>query len=239
MCAKNIDFDFYKRILNELCFQNQKFEEFTRAGTKKSYYEFIRSINRATTIDIDGFKHYINFYDGVTKVCIVISDDCDYVIKIGFTDDGYQGYAFLEESIYRAACAKNVEKFFAGCYLLGRFFAVDCYLMQYADIDGSAVDDDVRRHISDDLDERGEKYNDEDIDDAFYDIIDDCAYVEYLFPFYYNKEEVSKLLDFIYRYDINDLHNENIGYINGMLVLTDYSGFKSSNAVKTAKNLLA
>lgn len=44
----------------------------------------------------------------------------------------------------------------------------------------------------------------------------------------WNKEELHKLLDFCRDYDINDIHNNNIGWLNGELKIFDFCGFNSN-----------
>lgn len=44
---------------------------------------------------------------------------------------------------------------------------------------------------------------------------------------YHGDEMAKRLIDFINKFHINDLHTGNIGYISGIPVLVDYSGFYS------------
>ena len=57
----------------------------------------------------------------------------------------------------------------------------------------------------------------------FYDC-DDNWLLDFLI--YWGEEMLHDLANFLYDSDINDLHNGNIGYRNGVPVLVDYSGYK-------------
>ena len=238
MNTSSIDFEFYKRVLDELCFESLDFERFMEDGLKDSYFEFTHKLFKEhrdnVTIDIDGQTYDCIFRDGASKVCILIEDDYDYVIKIGFRDKAVDGMCKLEESLYRAACREGVSQFFAACYPLCTYRAVECFLMEYVDCDSNEIDSDVYRHISDEFANSGREYSNDDIYDECNDIEDECAYVSYLFPFYYSHEEVSRLENFLWRYDINDLHNENMGYSGDRIVLIDYSGYHCWNVATTA-----
>lgn len=238
MSTSSIDFEFYKRVLDELCFESLEFERFMEDGTRETYGKFTDKLYEEhcnnITIDIDGQIYDCVFHDGASKVCIVIEDD-DFVIKIGFRDKSVDGMCRFEESVYRAACREGVSQFFAACYPLCAYRAVDCFLMEYVECDSNEIDSDVYRHISDEFASSGREYSNDDIYDECNDIEDECAYVSYLFPFYYSHEEVSRLENFLWRYDINDLHNENMGYSGDRIVLIDYSGYHCWNVATTAR----
>ena len=50
-------------------------------------------------------------------------------------------------------------------------------------------------------------------------------YVENLLSFHYDHKRLDNFLDFCEENDINDIHTGNVGYINGRLVVIDYSGY--------------
>ena len=47
---------------------------------------------------------------------------------------------------------------------------------------------------------------------------------------HHSVEELTKLENFLYDYDINDLHNCNMGIFNGELKIFDFSGFGSDTS---------
>lgn len=59
----------------------------------------------------------------------------------------------------------------------------------------------------------------------FYDISNDDWVLDFLI--YWGEEKLKQLGEFLFKYDIGDLHSGNIGYLNGAPCIVDYSSYHS------------
>jgi hypothetical protein len=203
----------YIKLLREMCKWDGTFDEFLRTGEKDAYLEFRRANDNYFYFDFEGKSLGIELYFGATKAAIHVSDE-PTIIKIGFSDYKVD-HAEREANIYTEACKKGVAEFFVPCHKIGKIYGSFIYEMDFVDADEELVTSDMWQKCSGTM-------SGEEISDAIDD--DDC-YIENLFPFYYSEEEMSKLYDFLCELEINDLHSGNIGYLDGRIVLIDYSGY--------------
>jgi hypothetical protein len=203
----------YIKLLREMCRQDETFNEFLKTCEKDTYLDFRRAYDSYFTFEFENKTVGVELYYGATKAVIHISDE-PTLVKIGFSDFKIN-HAEREANIYAEACVNEVSQFFVPCHKLGKIYGHPIYEMVYVDADEELVTSDMWQKCSSEM-------SDEEISDAIDD--DDC-YIENLFPFYYSEEEMSKLCDFLCELEINDLHSGNIGYLNGRIVLIDYSGY--------------
>ena len=152
--------------------------------------------------------------NGASKVVIVIND-YDYVIKIPFK--GYENLCEAEADIYWRAVARGFEENFAPCFYVCSYKELPLYAMIKCDC-GEDYEDIMSRishqYITDDMfdaDEAWECYEDEGCLSIFEDRYED--------------EKRYKWCRFIHSNHISDIHGGNVGFLNGKLVMVDYSGF--------------
>lgn len=176
------------------------------------------------------------FFYGITKLCI-IPEDSLYVLKIPFKgtidcyDDEYYDfvgagggvfewdYCAFESFISKKADEEKVGFFFAKEELLGYVNDHPIYIQKraqsFADLKGDPdcmedTSESVKASIKYCKKKRCECFNAYWIADAFE---------------YYGEEKVEALFDFLKKYEIDDLHNENIGYVGDRPIIFDYSSF--------------
>lgn len=202
----------YIKLLREMCKRDETFDEFLKTGKKDTYLEY-RVGNEYSRFEFEGEMISIELMFGATKAVIHVIDE-PTLIKIGFSDFKVD-HAEREANIYAEACVNDVAQFFVPCHKLGKIYGRPIYEMDFVDADECLVTSDMWQKCSSEM-------SDEEISDAIDD--DDC-YIENLFPFYYSVEEMSKLCDFLCELEISDLHSGNIGYLDGRIVLIDYSGY--------------
>lgn len=162
---------------------------------------------------------------GMTKM-VFSCPEWDYVIKIPFICDTALGaevdYCEVEAMNYELAKEFGLEHHFASCERLPayHFYSMDydgdsvvidipLYMMEFAEVDVECTED---------------LYSDCYICDSD-DFSDDQKDAARIFGNYYTDSEVEDLVSFINDNGINDIHGFNIGYINGIPVLIDYSGY--------------
>ena len=171
------------------------------------------------TREIEGLK----CNEGASRA-VLIFDDFDYVIKIDFSDMADEKYDFCDNEVYNyiSAVSYNVSQYFAETWYGGRFEGVPFYLMEKAAINEDEINDDIdsgslanKSILSDESLEKSFPYMDCNTKSTITD----------LFINYYDEEEIHELLDFCYSYAINDIHNENVGYIDNKPVIIDYAGY--------------
>ena len=158
----------------------------------------------------------LTVYSGCTKACFV-STDVDWVIKVNLCHD--RDYCYDEAFNYQAAIDYGVEECFAACYFLDRIDGHDFYIQEMVDVDEETSENTCYDYARETCEE--EDPTDDDVWDAYYDF-DDYSRVNAIFRLANIK---AKLIDFIYEYDIDDLHIGNFGYKGEKPVIIDYSGY--------------
>lgn len=149
---------------------------------------------------------------GATKTCLVLSN---YVLKKSF--DGYveygdceiYDYSELDDIIYMSEIEKRV-------YEKAKEWGVEKYFAEVINV-GKNVYMQERVHTCLPL-RRGEDST-KNVPSHFVAMALDCGD---------SMEELKRLDAFLEEFDINDLHNGNLGMLNGRPVIFDYSGYESN-----------
>lgn len=187
----------------------------------------------------DDLKYHYEY--GATKLVIMLPD-CDFVIKIPFsgsyqefyqdkTDDYEEEYVEFENAdfetcewdyckteVNRYNLAKNVgiEKYFAKTERIGMVNNYPIYIQQKAEIFAEVKD--LNSYSEEKKSSTREKCYREDLwcfnECWLSDLLDYCG--DRIF---------SLFMSFLKDNEFDDLHSSNIGYIDGVPVLVDYSGF--------------
>lgn len=180
---------------------------------------------------------------GASKLAIIPKAK-DYVIKLPFAGVDYQckekdefatfhcrlsksaDYCKADIMVYNEAKDVGMEVFFAEIEQIGEVQGVPVYVQQKAEIFGDCIP----------YEDQLEALDDED-DEIMTSIKSDYPYLveeEFLPPLWvkdfiliYGTSVFDELIDFLHEHEIDDLHEENVGYIANMPVLVDYSGFEN------------
>lgn len=181
-----------------------------------------------------------NYYTGATKVCIVVGR---LVFKTSYTgfvevwgdekkgiedkiihyDEESVDYADVEYKVYQHAITWGVDKFFAPIESLGNGVYVQARVERWFDM--------CRRFTPTSIKENPEIQATIDIIKEYdlYPIPEGLTHACLI-----NKlatlDELKKLATFIDSFDINDLHDGNLGWYDGHPVIFDYCGYDSSTS---------
>lgn len=153
---------------------------------------------------------------------VLIFDDFDWVIKLGFDDMAEEkGYDFneAEDDNYKEAVAHGLQEFFAKTWCAGDFHGVHFYLMEKADTNPNIISDNFYSGVY----ESDKVYSDYEEASGMYD--DDVAGIANFFGVYASTEKVLEILEFCTCQYISDIHEANVGFINDHPVFIDYAGF--------------
>lgn len=167
---------------------------------------------------------------GETKACIISDKLSNWVIKVGFVGTNEKAgrttdFCAIEEKNYRDAIKEGLEEFFAASYELCTLTPpkefhfdgeVTFYIQEWAEPDEDKTSSTCDRYMRDSSDEY-----DEDNDEC-------CEYEDEdrLESLFRENKKLNELFDFIYRWEINDLHSGNFGYTReGKVKIIDYSGY--------------
>ena len=156
---------------------------------------------------------------GAAKKCLFHEEFDNCVVKFCLEDFDY---CEREYTNYLAAIEKGFNDFFPYTDYLGYFNGIKFFVQEQAYCDNEAISSIWYHAILEDYIPEEEDENEyilnEKILDLLYDLEDEQR-VSYCFG--YNE----KLLDFLDEYCINDLHDGNFGYIDGEIVIIDFSGY--------------
>ena len=148
---------------------------------------------------------------GLSKVCIWHNDLLNWVIKVGFVEEVSMDYAAREYENYCMAEEEGLSQYFPTTVYLGTFGGRPFYLQEYAECEEARISSEWYDRLS-------EEYDDcEDIWNAI-ECMDDDERADLTFG-------DSDLTNFLCQHGIGDLHEGNFGYINGRLVIIDFSGW--------------
>ena len=219
------DTDFFK-YLSDVEYTEEMKEKYCN-----NFYEFYDDNSLIGFFERGDYSDSIHYAYGASKI-VVWDDMCDYVMKISKTDKDDQ-YCKKEAEVYDEACKWGAEDAFAWCaeiYPAGVFGNRGIYAMEYVDCNECEINDcsyDYAFHnycdnegLDPTDDEVIDKYNDyfwryEDDLDTLWDWATDgwSSYVRWV---------VYKLID---KFNLNDFHAGNWGFIGNKVVLVDYSGW--------------
>ncbi len=178
------------------------------------------------------FPDYIHYAFGATKA-VLWEDTLPYVIKIPLELYMERDYCKREVKNYKLAQnCPQIIKCFAWCDFLFYYYDMPIYIMEKADCDEDEIysnafetalsesceDNNVERD-GPDYDDYCETFSDE------WEWMDGTEQVGYLYYKQWGIETATLFEEFCDENGINDLHSANWGYINGRLVVVDYSGF--------------
>lgn len=127
-------------------------------------------------------------------------------------------YCEAEKWLYEKAKEEDVEVCFAETRLLGYVDGYPIYTQPIAAIYADCYTTTRKSHTAE------EKISTQE---ACKKINGWCFNVEWLTDFiiYFGDDMFQKFMAFIKKYGISDLHNGNVGYVSGVPVLVDYSGY--------------
>ena len=154
---------------------------------------------------------------GATKVCITHSDLINWVIKVGYTENVKRDYATVEYNVYCAAKEAGFTQYLPETIYLGEFCGRAFYVQQRADCNEDQVSSDWYERLRDKYDEDGEEYD----PDCLWDEIDQMDDDERAMLMFGD----GKFSRFLWEHEVGDLHEGNFGYIQGCVVLVDFSGY--------------
>lgn len=170
------------------------------------------------------FDNGIVIKSGATKAVILSDDLEDWVIKINLPRCK-ANYCSLEARNYEYAEKEGIAQFFAETRFFKEINGIEFYLQRRADT--KYVGDEIREIFYDYVSSEvlcADEYEDEDdfqdaVDEYIYDMPDEDRFAAVFGCWEEN------IVDFLISNEINDLHDNNFGRINGDYCLIDYSGF--------------
>ena len=194
----------------EIILADIEFYDLMNDFTYRNACRFVEFYNRHSPY----FKD-VCFTYGSYKFVIIFTDE-DWVIKFNFVGD-VDGCE-RELICFNEAVSEGCHQFFCQCDVLPQIFGNTPYIMKKALIDPYRCDD----YLSSSLEEEG--FSDEEI--SIYATNDEYEtnLVTSVFSTYFSHDEVLRLLTFINIMGINDIHDENIGYIDERPFIIDYAG---------------
>lgn len=186
---------------------------------------------------IDAFDYYnrpegMEYSYGASRM-VIWDEYCDYVVKIAL-DERYEKLCQHEVEVYQAAEKEGLEDNFAwcACYIEpcmdSDFYHCGVYVMEYVDCDEDAAYDSAWKYGYETYcRERG-------LDSTNYNSVSDfdnwnCAEDEEMILDYIESfmdgEKLKAFCVFMMKWWINDIHQANVGFKGGRMVLTDYAGW--------------
>lgn len=195
-----------------------------RTDCPKSLWQWEKD-NRAS------FDKHLIITCGSTKIVLVHEQLKNWVIKIPFLFSpkfslgfkSYSDFCAIEMNNYEKATQENIGFYFAPTYLYDCRDDIPIYIQSKATFDEGENEVIFANYWSQTYgSEIGMEDDDEAGDSAldYIDDLDDTDRIEAIFG-----GEISDLLSFLDKYEINDIHAGNFGYIDGNPVLIDYSGY--------------
>ena len=202
--------EFYENFF-EKCEEMDTFQAFLYERDYDSF-EFFQEEIIDSGFDSNIFGDF-EIWFGVSKAVFYNSLFPDVVIKIPFLYEIGEydlDYCQIEERNYQLAVEEGVERFFAPVEYLTDCKGMSLYVMQYANVDTDYVSKSVEEY----LDEKGETV------DWYYKL------GELFLEQYLDYEDFLELSKFLDKWDIGDLHEANVGFLeDNSIVLIDYSDY--------------
>lgn len=207
-------YELFKLVLDGLNDLGLFNEDFLLDGLNEYLLEYFFSPERNE--DLSYFGIDVNY--GCTKMVISIPDN-DWVLKIPFSDTVVD-HCKTEYRNYLISKREGYDNYFAECDFLMEYKDLPCYIMKRAEVSRDRLQSEMFAYL---LDETGdEEY-------ATKNSKPWCKsgeeYVEDLMRYHYGVEAIEDLYIFFRDYNIDDLHADNVGYVDGRLVFIDYSGY--------------
>ena len=182
---------------------------------------------------MDNFTAPITWWrEGASKLVICIDEEDDFVLKIPFTtllDTEYEDYTDIpdycekEVSVYKEACACNVDEFLCKEEYLTSVGAVKIYIQE-------KVNNDYYSEYTFQENSEYVKSNNITGDIFNWSFVADCIRA-------YGAASTAAFVDFISSANVNDLHATNLGFaeVDGKMMpkIFDYSGWYDNDRVAT------
>ncbi len=171
-------------------------------------------------------NNHLSIESGATRI-VVISDN-KWVLKFSpLESDMTQDYNCLEAGYYQRACEENLEYLFAATYCLGARCGLMIYAQERVKVDEDCTSDSFLNYTLENYFDRcsHEDYSEEEIQEAAWEESCELDNDDRIYAMIENVHDADKLIYFINKYDINDLHCGNWGYRGDQPVLIDYSGY--------------
>ena len=195
-------FEHYRRILQKMMQKDEWVEWLQYPECSETKY-FTNTIYCAT---------------GVSR-CALVDEEYDWIIKWD-----YQDYEFCdkEEIITKSAIHWNIDDMIAPALYIGKYIDEENYicLNLYA----------YPRAISFSSSQYKGLSKEEKKITAASPLAERSEYIAAAFIQDWGIEKFELLSDFCKEWDINDIHNGNVGIVDGKIVLIDYAGFHSGDS---------
>lgn len=187
-------------------------------------------INNPWSIEDISLPENIKFASGATRLVVWDEDNPDYVAKMALELDD-ERYCIHEVELYNAAVKAGLEAHFGWCAEIYCYGSRSVYAMEYLKCDDSDIESKsykwgYERYCAEEkIDTESEESK-----EAYYDYYwggfsGDGGVVLQWIEAHMVAPVVEKFEEFVSKYDISDIHSQNVGYRNGQLVLCDYAGF--------------
>lgn len=176
-------------------------------------------------------ENHIVISCGATKFCL-IPEESDWVIKLSF--DMTDEFDPAEEEVdfcrreaynYQRAVDQGLEKYFAATYKVGRVEDIDVYVQQKVATDSDKIEGMFSSYVENVYEDSLVDYTGDEYHWAVDDYVNDLENTERIEAVFGASDATCKLAIFIEKYEINDLHCANYGFVNGVPVIMDYSGY--------------
>lgn len=165
--------------------------------------------------DVVALPNGIKMVAGASR-CAIVDEAYDWVVK--FDIDAHE-YCDRECELYQYARELDIECCFPECAYIGNVnvgdWCIALYAFQKADCRYS------RHNVSEEEHSRLAPYKYSPLKERSESIAADLLH-------FWGEEKFAALNDFCLRYDINDIHSNNVGYIAGKLIIIDFAGYHDS-----------
>lgn len=169
--------------------------------------------------ELDLYSRGFEYENGASKYCIMHDDFGDFVVK--FTTEKFD-WCEREYTNYLAAVERGLGEFFPFTDFLGYYNGVSFFIQERADCDEDGVSSIWYSALREDYVTEEEDENEDIISEKIWDMIDELEDEQRAMYCFGNK---IALFDFLDEFCINDLHQGNFGYVDGKLVIIDFSGY--------------
>ena len=168
---------------------------------------------------------------GATKICL-IPEESDWVIKLSFDMTGdfdpeeeEVDFCRREAYNYQRAIDQGLEEYFAATYKVGKVEDIDVYVQQKVETDSDKIDGMFSSYVESVYEDSLANYTGDEYHWEVEDYVLDLEDTERIEAVFGASDATCKLAIFIEKYEINDLHCANYGFVNGVPVIMDYSGY--------------
>ena len=167
----------------------------------------------------------VYFEWGASRV-VFYDDNNDYAIKIA-REQCFEKYNEREVEIYADAETQKLEENFGWCkcYIEPTEETPGIYVMEFLDGDEEDVTSRAYQYGYSKYCETYGLDTNEDSAESYQSEVDEKEELMYLLHSYMTEKEVSAFENFVYSWDISDLHSGNMLYRNERLVICDYAGW--------------